>query len=110
PGRLRVEAGPLIYGIGKLGEGVGVLAAEDDELEPLHEPRIVLARACQRRDLDRVIDHKRGLAQAWLDMLLEKIVELLPRRTPARVFEHQVGHALAAVGWREVDGFALVRG
>ena len=44
---LRLEALALVDGIDELGEGVGVLAAEDDELEALGELR--LARRCLRR-------------------------------------------------------------
>ncbi len=42
-------------------------------------------------------------------MFLEKVVELLAGRLVAGVLEHQVGHALAPVRWREVDLLALIR-
>ncbi len=106
--RLRLEASALIDRVGELGERVRVLATQDDQLEPFHEPRIVLARPGQRRDLDRVVDHERRLAQPRLDMLLEQVVQLLTHRMPSRVLQDQVRHPLAPEGRREIDRLALV--
>src|SRR5438445_1879846 len=38
------DALPIFDGVGQLGERVGIFAAQDDELEPLDESRVVIAR------------------------------------------------------------------
>src|SRR5207249_8170400 len=98
----------LVDRVGQLCERVRVLAAEDDELESLHELRVVFARPRERRDLDRVVQDERRLPQTRLDVLLKELVELLPYRLAPGVLEHQVGHARAPEGRGEVDRLALV--
>src|SRR6266704_1625578 len=106
--RLRPESLPLVDRVSQLGERVGIFAAEDDELEPLDESGVVIARPRQGRDLDRVVGDEGRLAKLGLDVFFEKIVELLADRLPARVLQHQVGHALAAQRRREIDLLALI--
>ena len=105
---LRLETLALIDRIRELGECVGVLPPKDDQLETLHEARVVLSWPRERGDLDRVVEDERGLAQTRLHVLLEQVVQLLAHGVAARVLEHKVRHPLAPERWREIYGFALI--
>ena len=106
--RLCLEPRPLVDWIGELRERVGVLTTQHDELETFDKSGIVLPRARQGGDLHRIVQHEGRLAQAWLDVLLEEIVQLLAHGLAAGVLEYQVGHPLAPVRWGEIDRLALV--
>lgn len=59
-----LEALALIDGVGQLRERVCKLAPVHEELEPLREPLLVAVRLGQRRNLHRVLRHKRRLRRA----------------------------------------------
>mmetsp|Transcript_44360 Transcript_44360/g.73930 ORF Transcript_44360/g.73930 Transcript_44360/m.73930 type:complete len:290 (-) Transcript_44360:874-1743(-) len=72
---LRFQAFALLDGIRELTEGVGELAAVDEELEAVRNARHRRMRLGQRRDLDRVLENKRRLHQLRLAQLLEHFIE-----------------------------------
>src|SRR5450759_2922633 len=76
-GRLPLEARALIDWVRQLRECVRVLTSKDDQLESLHEPRVISPRAGKRRDLDRVVDDERRLSKFCLHVLFEQVVELI---------------------------------
>ena len=64
---LLLEPGALVDRVVELGKGVAYLAAGDEALEPLHEPRVVRPSLGQRRHLHGVVHQERGLDKLGLD-------------------------------------------
>ncbi len=89
---LGLEALALLVGVGQLGERVGDLHAPGKRLPALGETLLGAMRARERRQLDRVVEHERGLDQLRLHELGEQVVgELRPG-------EPLGGHAQVALG------------
>ena len=64
--RLRLQPAPLVHWVGQLAEAVGQLAPGDKQFESLDDPGAATVRLGQRRDLQRVVENKRGLHQRLL--------------------------------------------
>ena len=69
-GHLRSEALGLVDRVVQLGERVGVLVAGDHEFKAVREARVLLVALGERRDLDRVIAHERGVHNGVLAQLV----------------------------------------
>src|SRR5437879_2357575 len=67
--RLVFEPASLVIGIVQLRERVGDLLSGEEELEPVGQPRVAGAPACERRHFDRVSEHERRLDQRVLYQL-----------------------------------------
>ncbi len=99
---LGLEARALLVGVGELAEGVGDLHAAGERLPALGETLLGAMRARERRQLDRVVEHERGLDQLRLDELGEQVVGELRPGEPVG------GHAQVALGdgRRKLGGLA----
>ena len=72
-GHLALEAALLVDGVVQLAEGVAVLGAVDEILEPLGEGGIIRLALGQRADLDGVVVDEGGLDQLVLDEGVEEL-------------------------------------
>mmetsp|Transcript_33070 Transcript_33070/g.103929 ORF Transcript_33070/g.103929 Transcript_33070/m.103929 type:complete len:329 (-) Transcript_33070:921-1907(-) len=79
-GCLRLKPGPLVHRVRQLRKGVGELAADRKELEPLRHARSGPVRLGQRRHLGRMVEDEGRLHQLWLAELLEAQREQLAQR------------------------------
>ena len=70
-GDLGQEALGLVFGIVKLGVGVGDLAAADKQLEAVGDIRVLVVAARQGRHFERILGDKVRLLQLALDQLFE---------------------------------------
>ncbi len=71
-GDLRIEARFLVFRVVQLGEAVGDLAADDEQLETLGDLRARIAAARQRRDFDRIVDDEGRLEQMRFGQFFEQ--------------------------------------
>ena len=70
---LRAEALGLVHRVVQLAEGVGVLVPANEQLEALGEVRVASLLLGQRRHLQRVVDHERGMDELLLGHRLEDL-------------------------------------
>src|SRR5438132_5594258 len=71
--RLVFEPASLVIGIVQLRERVSDFLSGEEELEPVGQPRVAGAPACERRHFDRVSEHERRLDQRVPYELLEQL-------------------------------------
>ena len=83
---LQREPRRLLLGVVQLAEGVAQLDPAGEELEALDHRRIVIGRARERRELDRVVVEDRRLHEPRLDEMAVRMVDQLrPRLVGGRV-------------------------
>ena len=103
---LQHETLGLVFGVVKLGVGVGDLAAADEQLEAVGDAGIVVVAARQRRDLEGVLGDEVRLLQLALHQLLENHHLQLAQ---AFVAEH-LGAGLLGDGAGLLDVLQVFRG
>ena len=85
-GLLEPEALGLLVRVVQLREGVSELHPAGEELEALDQPRVVVLRAREGRELERIVVEDRRLHELRLDEVAERVIdELGPRAVVRRV-------------------------